>query len=86
MLGFAIDVEASMYRVIVYRGFEIHVRLALAFEGLYNATFQIKGGDNLGVIGEIGARRPLRNGPFSLRRAYLVAELAGQAAIDSVVD
>ncbi|MFM0522323.1 MULTISPECIES: hypothetical protein [Caballeronia] len=71
-----------MQRVIEYRGFEIHVELTPAGEDTFNVIFQIKGGTNLGVLGARGGRIPLRNGPFTERWAYLVAEIAGQAAID----
>lgn len=71
-----------MHRVIAYRSFEIHVELTPAAEDMFDVTFQIKGGTNLGVLGARGGRIPLRNGPFTERWAYLVAEIAGQAAID----
>ncbi|WP_176016596.1 hypothetical protein [Burkholderia sp. BCC0398] len=71
-----------MYRMIPYRGFEIHVELTSSAEDLYNVSFQIKGSQNLTLIGERGGRIRLRNGPFTRRWAYLIAEVAGQAAID----
>ncbi|WP_244807564.1 MULTISPECIES: hypothetical protein [Caballeronia] len=71
-----------MHRVIAYRGFEICVELIPAAEDVFDVTFQIKGGTNLEVLGARGSRIPLRNGPFTERWAYLVAEIAGQAAID----
>jgi hypothetical protein len=71
-----------MQRVIVYRSFEIHVELTPATQDTFDVTFQIKGGTNLEVLGARGGRIPLRNGPFTERWAYLIAEIAGQAAID----
>jgi hypothetical protein len=71
-----------MHRLIAYRSFEIHVELTPAAEDMFNVTFQIKGGTHLGVLGARGGRIPLRHGPFTQRWAYLVAEIAGQAAID----
>lgn len=71
-----------MYRMITYRGFEIHIELSQSAEDLYDVTFQIKGGQNLHVVGERGGRIPLHNGPYTRRWAYLIAEVAGQAAID----
>ncbi|KXV03142.1 hypothetical protein CR51_18220 [Caballeronia megalochromosomata] len=71
-----------MHRMITYRGFEIHVELSAAAEDMFDVSFQIKGGTNLEVLGARGSRIPLRNGPFTERWAYLVAEIAGQAAID----
>ncbi|WOD14340.1 hypothetical protein [Paraburkholderia kirstenboschensis] len=71
-----------MQRMITYRGFEIHVELTPAAEQTFDVTFLIKGGTNLEVLGARGGRVRLRNGPFTERWAYLVAEIAGQAAID----
>jgi hypothetical protein len=71
-----------MHREITYRGFEIDVQLTLAAENMFDVSFQIKGGTSLGVPGARGSRIPLRNGPFTERWAYLVGEIAGQAAID----
>jgi hypothetical protein len=73
---------ALMHRLIAYRGFEIDVELTPAAEDTFDVTFQIKGGTNLGVLGARGGRIPLRNGPFTERWAYLVGEIAGQAAVD----
>ncbi|MBR7909349.1 hypothetical protein [Burkholderia vietnamiensis] len=65
------------------RGFEIQVELTpAADEDTFDVTFQIKGATNLEVLGARGGRISLRNGPFTERWAYLVAEIAGQAAID----
>lgn len=74
-----------MFRIIPYRGFEIHVTLTASSEDLYDVSFQILGGSNLGVLGKSGRRIPLRNGPFTRRWSYLVAECAGQAAIDILI-
>lgn len=72
-----------MRRTIAYRGFEIHVELIPSADAdTFDVTFQIQGGTNLEVLGARGGRIPLRNGPFTERWAYLVAEIAGQAAID----
>ncbi len=65
-----------MYRIIPYRGFEIHVALAVSAEDLYDVTFQIKGGGNLGVLGARAATvskfitaRSHGDGLISLRKA-----------------
>lgn len=71
-----------MQRTITYRGFEIHVELTPAAEDTFDVIVQIKGGTNLEVLGARGDRIALRNGPFTERWAYLVGEVAGQAAID----
>lgn len=72
-----------MHRTITYRGFDIEVELTPATdEDTFNVSFQITGGANLEILGARGGRIPLRNGPFTERWAYLVAEIAGQAAID----
>ncbi|MCP3718299.1 MULTISPECIES: hypothetical protein [unclassified Paraburkholderia] len=74
-----------MHRVFSHRGFEIHVRLTEVSPGLYDAVFQIKGGDNVEVIDELGAETKLRRGPFGREKAFLNAQEAGQAAIDAVI-
>ncbi|OAJ57114.1 hypothetical protein A6V36_32285 [Paraburkholderia ginsengiterrae] len=71
-----------MNRMIAYRSFEIHVELTPVAQDMFDVTFQVKGGTNLEVLGARGGRIVLRNGPFTERWAYLVAEIAGQAAID----
>ncbi len=71
-----------MRRTIAYRGFEIHVELTPSSDDTFDVTFQIQGGTELEMFGARGGRIPLRNGPFTERWAYLIAEIAGQAAID----
>jgi hypothetical protein len=75
-----------MYRMIVYRGFEIHVQLTSSADELYQVSLQIKGGAQLAIPGDRSGRIPLRNGPFTRRWAYLIAETAGQAAIDLLLE
>lgn len=70
-----------MRRLISYRGFEIDVELTQVDQDMYNVTFQIKG-HNVGCLNVDGAVVRVRHGPFTQRWAYLVAEIAGQAAID----
>ncbi|MEI5995719.1 hypothetical protein H3V53_00365 [Paraburkholderia bengalensis] len=73
-----------MDRTITYRGFEISVILTPSSEGedLYDVKMQVKGGEKLAIIGESGRAVMLRHGPFTARWAYLIGEVAGQAAID----
>ena len=71
-----------MLRTIAYRGFEIHIELTPSSADTFDVTFQIQGDGQLEKFGARGGRIPLRNGPFTRRWAYLVAEIAGQAAID----
>ncbi|WP_250475118.1 hypothetical protein [Caballeronia sp. GAFFF1] len=71
-----------MNRMIKYRGFEIHVELAPSAEDVFEVTVQIKGAENVNVLGARADRVKLRNGPFTERWAYLVGEVAGQAAVD----
>jgi hypothetical protein len=56
-----------MYRMIPYRGFEIHVTLTLSAEDMYEVTMQIKGGTNFGIIGDGANAIQLRHGPFTRR-------------------
>ncbi len=71
-----------MRRPIAYRGFGIHVELTPSSDDTFDVTFEIQGGTKLEMLGARGGRIPLRNGPFTKRWAYLIAEIAGQAAID----
>ncbi|RQH09168.1 hypothetical protein D1Y85_04095 [Paraburkholderia dinghuensis] len=73
-----------MRRLIAYRDFEIHVELIQVDQDMYSVTFQIKG-HNVGRLSVDGAVIPVRHGPFTYRWAYLVAEIAGQAAIDVLI-
>lgn len=73
-----------MNRVIPYRGFEIHVALSPVAEDMYSVTFQITG-HNVGRTSLDGAVVSVRRGPFSQRWAYLIGEIAGQAAIDVIL-
>ncbi len=83
MLVFDDAREAFIHRTIAYRGFENQVELTpAADEETFDVTFQIAGATNLEVLGARGGRIPFRNGHFTERWAYLVAEIAGQAAID----
>ncbi|WP_250501309.1 hypothetical protein [Caballeronia sp. GAWG1-5s-s] len=71
-----------MNRMIEYRGFEIHVELTSAAQDVFDVTVQIKGSENVQVLGARANSVKLRNGPFTERWAYLVGEVAGHAAID----
>lgn len=73
-----------MKRVMSYRGFDIHVSLFPVASDMYNVTFTITG-HNICRKGADGAEIHIRQGPFSRRWAYLIAEIAGQAAIDSLL-
>ncbi|BBQ03453.1 hypothetical protein BSFA1_85810 (plasmid) [Burkholderia sp. SFA1] len=48
--------------MIPYRGFEIHVVLAPSSEDLYDVSFQIKRGTNIGVHVQNGRASVLRSG------------------------
>ncbi|WP_234775455.1 hypothetical protein [Paraburkholderia tropica] len=74
-----------MHRVFSHRNFEIHVSLTEASSGLYDATFQITGADNSGVVDQLGSETKLRNGPFTPERALQIAEEVGQVTIDAVI-
>lgn len=73
-----------MDRTIPYRGFEIRITLSLAAEDMYDVTFQITG-HNVDRTSVDGTVVNVRRGPFSQRWAYLVGEIAGQAAIDIIL-
>ena len=73
-----------MFRVIPYRGFEIRVALTPVEQDLYSVTFQIAG-HNVSSNSLGGALIKIRHGPFTERWAYLIAEVAGQAAVDVLI-
>lgn len=73
-----------MNRVMTYRGFEIHVALTQVEEDMYSVTVQITG-HNVGRTSLDGAVIPVRHGPFTKRWAYLIGEIAGQAAVDVLI-
>ncbi len=73
-----------MQRLIGYRGFKIHISLTPATRDMYTVTFRITG-HNVERLGSDGAVVEVRHGPFTYRWAYLVAEIAGQAAIDVIL-
>jgi len=77
--------EVFMQRTIAYRNFEIHVELTPAKQDTFDVSVQIGRGASLAMSGVEGRRIALRNGPFTERWAYLIAEVAGQAAIDVIL-
>lgn len=74
-----------MERTIAYRGFEIYVALKPAAQDTFDVWFRVDGPIKLAGIVALGTPIKVRNGPFSRRWAYLVAEIAGQAAIDVIL-
>lgn len=74
-----------MQRTVEYRGFEIHVDLLSTSKDMYDVWFRIEGSAAPPGVAAIGARIKVRGGPYSRRWAYLVAEIAGQAAIDVIL-
>ena len=71
-----------MERTIAYRGFEISIKLEPSAEDMFEAWFRVEGPIMPEGVAALGKPIKVRNGPFSRRWAYLVAEIAGQAAID----
>ncbi|VVE43310.1 hypothetical protein PCE31107_04275 [Pandoraea cepalis] len=74
-----------MERMIEYRGFEIHIELKSTTEGMFDVWFRVDGPIKPVGVMALGARIKIRNGPFSRRWAYLIAEISGQAAIDVIL-
>lgn len=77
--------EQWMQRTIEYRGFEICVDLQCTSEDMFDAWFRIEGPVRPPGVMALGARIKIRGGPFSRRWAYLVSEIAGQAAVDVIL-
>jgi len=74
-----------MQRTIEYRGFQIHVDLEATSKDMFDAWFRIEGPTRPPGVAALGARIKIRGGPYSRRWAYLVAEVAGHAAIDVIL-
>ncbi|VVD69814.1 hypothetical protein PTE30175_00509 [Pandoraea terrae] len=74
-----------MQRTIEYRGFEIQIELQTTSKDMFDVWFRIEGPIAPQGVAALGERIKVRNGPFSRRWAYLVAEIAGQAAIDVIL-
>jgi hypothetical protein len=77
--------ETLMQRTIEYRGFEIHVDLQPTSADMFDAWFRIEGAARPAGVMALGERIKIRGGPFSRRWAYLVSEIAGQAAVDVIL-
>lgn len=74
-----------MERVTEYRGFDIHVDIQKVSKDMFNVWFQIEGPMSPPGVAAIGKRIKVFGGPYSQRWAYLVAELAGRAAVDVIL-
>jgi hypothetical protein len=74
-----------MERVTEYRGFDIHVDVQKVSEDMFNVWFEIEGPMSPPGVAAIGKRIKVFGGPYSQRWAYLVAELAGRAAVDVIL-
>ncbi|CAN7381477.1 hypothetical protein D9M68_135060 [compost metagenome] len=74
-----------MERVTEYRGFDIHVDVQKVSKDMFNVWFEIEGPMSPPGVAAIGKRIKVFGGPYSQRWAYLVAELAGRAAVDVIL-
>jgi len=74
-----------MERVTEYRGFDIHVDVQKVSKDMFNVWFEIEGPLSPPGVAAIGKRIKVFGGPYSQRWAYLVAELAGRAAVDVIL-
>ena len=74
-----------MERVTEYRGFDIHVDVQKVSKDMFNVWFEIEGPMSPPRVAAIGKRIKVFGGPYSQRWAYLVAELAGRAAVDVIL-
>nr|WP_087687219.1 hypothetical protein [Pandoraea sp. PE-S2R-1] len=74
-----------MERTIAYRGFEISIKLEPSAEDMFEAWLCVEGPIMPEGVAALGTPIKVHNGPFSRRWAYLVAEIAGQAAIDVIL-
>jgi hypothetical protein len=74
-----------MERISEYRGFEIRMYLTGTSTDMFDVWFQISGPMNPPGVAAIGKRIKVHGSPFSKRWAYLVAEVAGRAAVDVIL-
>jgi hypothetical protein len=74
-----------MERVTEYRGFNIHVDVQKVSTDMFNVWFEIEGPMSPPGVAAIGKRIKVFGGPYTQRWAYLVAELAGRAAVDVIL-
>lgn len=74
-----------MQRTVKYRGFEIHVELLPTSADMFDARFRLEGHIEVPGVVALGEHIKIRGGPFSRRWAYLVSEIAGQAAVDLIL-
>ncbi len=74
-----------MERVTEYRGFDIHADIQRVDADMYNVWFQVEGPMRPPGVAAFGKRIRVFGGPYSRRWAYLVAELAGRAAVDVIL-
>ena len=82
---FILVAEVPMQRTIEYRGFEIHVELKQTTKDMFDVWFRVDGPIKPVGVMALGTPIKVRNGPFSRRWAYLVAEISGQATIDVIL-
>lgn len=74
-----------MQRTVEYRGFKIGIDLLPTSKDMFDVWFHIEGAVKPPGVAALGERIKIRGGPFSRRWAYLVAEIAGQAAVDVIL-
>lgn len=74
-----------MERVSEYRGFEIRMCLTGTSTDMFDVWFQITSPTHPAGVAAIGKRIKVHGSPFSKRWAYLVAEVAGRAAVDVIL-
>jgi hypothetical protein len=74
-----------MDRVTEYRGFDIHIDLSLAYREMFDVWFQVEGPMSPPGVAAIGKRIKVFGRALLRRWAFLVAELAGRAAVDVIL-
>ena len=74
-----------MQRTVEYRGFEIHIDLLPTSKDMFDVWFRMERPVKPPGVAALGERIKIRGGPISRRWAYLVAEVAGEAAIDVIL-
>jgi hypothetical protein len=84
-MGAALEPEVFVQRAVEYRGFEIQIDLLSTSTDMFDVWFRIEASIKPRGAAALGERVKIGGGRFSRRWAYLVAEIARQAAIDAVL-
>jgi len=84
-MGAALEPRSSCNEQSNIADSKIQTDLLSTSTDMFGVWFRIEGTIKPPGAAPLGERIKIRSGPFSRRWAYLIAEIAGQAAIDVVL-